>query len=349
MTDVYQEAQRQLTICNACRYCEGFCAVWDAIEYRSALDLKDMPYLANLCHDCRDCYYVCPFNEPDHEYALNIPKILSKARIKSYKDAVWPAFMSVMLDRPAIFALSVTLIALIGSIGYPIFILHAYPLGAVSLISLIPEATFRYITLGVYLYTAILWTVSGLKFAANSRSEVISGWLGALNGAAAAFSQRFFFGGGVGCKYPSENSRFSRAIFHASVLYGFITALISIAFYPNITGLSLTIYATASLLMTFGSLGLLLWDITDSGTQRSPEMRRLDVPFTVLIFLSGLTGVAFILLSGSYFYGLLFLIHDALILAVFAIAPYSKFLHPLYRVISLAKFYAERKFYSQLH
>ena len=29
-----EEAERQLTICNACRYCEGYCAVFPAMEMR---------------------------------------------------------------------------------------------------------------------------------------------------------------------------------------------------------------------------------------------------------------------------------------------------------------------------
>jgi len=34
MHDLLKEADRQLTICNACRYCEGYCAVWPAMELR---------------------------------------------------------------------------------------------------------------------------------------------------------------------------------------------------------------------------------------------------------------------------------------------------------------------------
>ena len=30
--EIFQEAGRQLTICNACRYCEGYCPVFRAIE-----------------------------------------------------------------------------------------------------------------------------------------------------------------------------------------------------------------------------------------------------------------------------------------------------------------------------
>jgi len=34
---VVEEARRQVSICNACRYCEGFCAVFPAIDCQRPL------------------------------------------------------------------------------------------------------------------------------------------------------------------------------------------------------------------------------------------------------------------------------------------------------------------------
>ena len=56
------EAQRQLDVCNACRYCEGLCAVFPALERRSLFTEGDVLFLANLCHDCRECFDACPFS-----------------------------------------------------------------------------------------------------------------------------------------------------------------------------------------------------------------------------------------------------------------------------------------------
>ena len=41
-----------MEICNACRYCEGFCPVFPAMEQRRAFSDGDLGYLANLCHNC---------------------------------------------------------------------------------------------------------------------------------------------------------------------------------------------------------------------------------------------------------------------------------------------------------
>ena len=56
LTGLFAEADRQLTICNACRYCEGYCAVFPALERRRELTGGDITHLADLCHDCRDCF-----------------------------------------------------------------------------------------------------------------------------------------------------------------------------------------------------------------------------------------------------------------------------------------------------
>jgi nitrate reductase gamma subunit len=75
LTELLAEAKRVMTICNACRYCEGYCAVFPAIELRRTFSDQDLKYLANLCHNCRDCYYACQY-APPHEFALNVPKSL---------------------------------------------------------------------------------------------------------------------------------------------------------------------------------------------------------------------------------------------------------------------------------
>ena len=80
---IFAEASRQLTICNACRYCEGYCAVFPALERLSVITPGDVTHLADLCHDCRDCYTACMY-APPHEFAVDPPRILSAVRLASY-------------------------------------------------------------------------------------------------------------------------------------------------------------------------------------------------------------------------------------------------------------------------
>ena len=85
-----REGARIMTICNACRYCEGYCPTFRAIEMKREFEQKDVLYLANLCHDCRACYYACMYSPP-HEFAINLPQVLSTIRQESYQDWSWPA------------------------------------------------------------------------------------------------------------------------------------------------------------------------------------------------------------------------------------------------------------------
>ena len=74
-----EEAQRVLSICNACRYCEGYCAVFPALERRLEFKESDVHYLANLCHNCGSCLYACQY-APPHEFQLNFPRVLAQVR-----------------------------------------------------------------------------------------------------------------------------------------------------------------------------------------------------------------------------------------------------------------------------
>ncbi|MCG7522824.1 4Fe-4S ferredoxin, partial [Ruegeria sp. Ofav3-42] len=63
-TDLIQEARRQAEICNACRYCEGYCSVFPSLHAERAFSDGDITQLANLCHNCRGCYYACQYTAP---------------------------------------------------------------------------------------------------------------------------------------------------------------------------------------------------------------------------------------------------------------------------------------------
>src|SRR3984893_6559520 len=97
LVELLEEADRQLTICNACRYCEGYCAVFPALERRSILMDGDVAYLATLCHDCRACYYACMY-APPHEFGVNLPEVLAEVRVETYRAYGWPAIVSRLLN-----------------------------------------------------------------------------------------------------------------------------------------------------------------------------------------------------------------------------------------------------------
>src|SRR5258708_600208 len=97
-TESVEDARRALEICNACRYCEGYCAVFPAMERRRSFTNGDLSYLANLCHNCRGCYYACQY-APPHEFGINLPKTFAEVRQQSYEEYAWPTPLAALFRR----------------------------------------------------------------------------------------------------------------------------------------------------------------------------------------------------------------------------------------------------------
>src|SRR6201995_3560172 len=92
------EADRIMVVCNACRYCEGLCAVFPAMEMRRVFPDGDLNYLANLCHGCGACYDDCQFSPP-HEFDVKVPATLARLRKASYEQYAWPSSLSHLFRR----------------------------------------------------------------------------------------------------------------------------------------------------------------------------------------------------------------------------------------------------------
>ena len=97
-SDALREADRLMTICNACRYCEGLCAVFPAMEMRRTFAAGDLTYLANLCHQCGACYPDCQY-APPHQFEVNVPAALAKLRNESYAAYAWPRALAGAFER----------------------------------------------------------------------------------------------------------------------------------------------------------------------------------------------------------------------------------------------------------
>lgn len=88
-TEAIGDARRAVEICNACRFCDGYCVVFQVMELRRAFSSADLSYMANLCHNCRSCYYACQY-APPHEFAINLPKSFSQIRVETFEEYAWP-------------------------------------------------------------------------------------------------------------------------------------------------------------------------------------------------------------------------------------------------------------------
>ena len=93
----HEEAVRQLTVCNSCRYCEGYCNAFQALTRYRSFNEQTVSHLANLCHNCRGCYYACQYTEP-HAFALNIPALLADVRAKNWQQHIRPSWLSRIMQ-----------------------------------------------------------------------------------------------------------------------------------------------------------------------------------------------------------------------------------------------------------
>src|SRR6218665_2166080 len=96
------EVARQMQICNACRYCEGFCAVFPAMTRRLELPQADLHFLANPPHNCAPPLRPCPHPSqyaPPPEFAVNTPQAMAQVRGQTYVDYAWPPALGRLYER----------------------------------------------------------------------------------------------------------------------------------------------------------------------------------------------------------------------------------------------------------
>lgn len=360
MNNLVLEAERQFDICNACRYCEGFCAVFPTMEERTSFKEKDVVYIANLCHDCRACLYACPY-APPHEYAVNIPKVLSELRSETYERMSTPRVSQVLFRRPVVLGVvaalvSTALLVLIASLDASLLGFPVSELGAGSIYRVFP---YDSIVLGGLLAGgfAVAIYASRLRKFWGEIDEGSSSWSrGSVFGALKqAFGHTWFRGGGPGCDYPSEEKSYSRLVWHVLVFSGFLFAgasTILAAVYQDGLGI-LPPYSLLSLpvllgviggvQLVAGSSGLLVLKTKSDRAASTGRMRSLDAAFIVLLDLVALTGFAALVFRDSMSMPLVFAVHLGLVLGLFITAPYGKFVHFGYRFLSLVKYSDEER------
>jgi len=164
------EANRQFTLCNACRYCEGLCEVFPEMELRTAFSEGDLSHLANLCHDCRACADACPFSEP-HEFAIEIPTLMSTLRAESFASLAKPAFLWRMLaDRTSLMRLAllagICAVAAIFVTGDPSAIIHRHR-GSGSFYAVIPHTRLVVIAAAITVIALVAIAVSAWNMMAS--------------------------------------------------------------------------------------------------------------------------------------------------------------------------------------
>lgn len=348
------EASRQLNICNACRYCEGFCAVFPALERRNLLTVGDVTQLANLCHDCRACFDACMY-APPHEFGINPPLILSQVRVENYRDYVWPRTVPRMLrgwTGVALWTVLASVIVLAVALGFsgPARLV-ASPTGAASPYDVIPYPALLALMLLTAAYSVVLMFVAGRRYWRDVGGAPDGLPAGAVARAVwDALTLRYLRGGGGDCYYPKDDvPTSSRRILHSLVAYGFGLCLVSttsagvlqdfLGVDPPYPWLSVPVITgtLGGIGMVVGCTGLLKEKARASGVTSFAEMTIKDYGLLVSLYFLAISGLATLLTRNTAAFGIVFLIHIASVAATFAAAPYSKFVHLVYRFLALVR------------
>jgi citrate/tricarballylate utilization protein len=361
-TETLAEARRLMTICNSCRYCEGLCAVFPAMEMRRAFPDGDLTYLANLCHGCGACYIDCQFSPP-HEFQVNVPKVLAGLRRETYAKYAWPKSLSFLFRRNG-FVITLSIAASIAAF-VAAFLFAAGPAaffsvhnGSGAFYWLMPHGVMAWLFGGVFVLACAALAMEQWRFYRGTNAAQTHGYqgIGAIWEAARdAGRLRYLDGGGAGCYSAKPARQDRRRLFHHFTFYGFLLCFASTlvaTLYHYLLGLEAPYawYDLPVVLGVFGGLGLLagplglIWgkrardaDISDV---RSGGM---DAAFLAALLLTSATGFALLLLRNSAMMSLLLAIHLGTVLALFATLPYGRFVHGLYRFAALVRYAREKK------
>jgi citrate/tricarballylate utilization protein len=361
---VIDEASRQLVICNACRYCEGYCPVFRAIETRRDFKQGDVFYLANLCHDCRACYYACMYTPP-HEFAINIPQVLAASRMESYRRWSWPGVLARAFKNrgvTTILALAVAaLVAVLAAAFSPSQTLFSPHVGPGAFYEVVPYVAMVAGALILFFYGIAVWFRGGARFwSETSAAPATLGGTTMIAALSAAFGLRYLKGGGLGCYYPDERPSGVRRIYHALTFWGFAADIVAttLAFFYQEVFHWMPPYALSSGPVIFGSIGGVALILGTGGliylklrSDRDPAASGsygMDYVFLATLGLTAFSGMLLLIFRATSAMGSLLVLHLACIAALFATAPYGKFVHAVYRTLAIARYEAESRRPSQI-
>jgi len=219
LEDVIAEAQRALSICNACRYCEGYCAVFPALERRLSFDHDDVHYLANLCHNCGACLYACQY-APPHAFQLDLPRVLAEVRKETYRRYAWPGFLGLAFARngavvSTVAALSLAFfLVLTAWLAKPSRFFEAVADSQGSFYAIVPHAVMVAL-FGTAFTLAILALIAAwMRFRTGGTKNRTASGNPLASAARSAATLEYLEGGGVGCTYPRDKPSFARRRFH---------------------------------------------------------------------------------------------------------------------------------------
>lgn len=357
------EVSRILQICNACRYCEGYCAVFPAMTRRIEFASADVHYLANLCHSCGACLHACQY-APPHEFAVNVPQAMARVRGETYQTYAWPARLGHLYQRQGL-ALSLAL-----AFGLALFMvllllrggsLFHEPLAG-NFYLIFPHGLMAGMFGGVSLFVALAMGMGLSRFwreVGATRGADAGALAGMPEVRAPAITETFKDGLSLrhleACNNADDAFTPWRRYMHQLVFGGFMlcfAATVVATGYHYLLGWHAP-YALFSMPVGLGTVGGLAMIVGTVGlwhlrSQRhllhgAAEQAVMDKGFIALLFLTAVTGLLLLALRSTGAMGLMLAIHLGAVMALFLTMPYGKFVHGFYRLAALLKHALEKR------
>ena len=356
------EARRAMEVCNACRYCEGFCAVFPAMELRRDFAEGDLNYLANLCHACRGCYYACQY-APPHEFGINVPRVLAEVRAESYARYAWPGPLAALYRRNGLVMALALAAGVAGALVLALLLQrHAVLFGPQPLVpgrgfyDVVPygvmvgvaSASFLFSLLALAIGFARFWTETGGRAAELTRGRPL--WQAFRDAA----TLRYLGGGGHGCNDRDESFSTARRWWHHLMAYGFLLCFASTAtatVYDHLLGwaapypfwsIPVLLGLVGGLGLVVGTAGLFWMKLAGDQEPQATKLLGADAGLLLLLMLIAASGLLLLGVRATGAMGVVLVVHLGLVLAFFVTMPYGKFVHGLYRTGALIRHAIER-------
>lgn len=360
MTEPETEVARQLQICNACRYCEGFCAMFPAMTRRLEFGKADIHYLANLCHNCGACLHACQY-APPHEFAVNVPQAMAQVRGQTYFDYAWPAQMGVLYKRNGL-TLSLALAA-----GISLFLVLSLQINGTLLTShsagnfynLFPHNLLVGMFAPVFLFSVLALGLGVRRFLLDITPATSGAPLSTPATSEATQNVlllKYLDGGhGEGCNNEDDAFTLSRRRAHHLTFYGFMlcfaaTSLATVYHYAfgwiapyDLPSLPKVLGAIGGVSLLFGTAGLFKLNLQRHPMHGDAKQKPMDLGFIALLFFTSLSGLALWLGRGSAALPTLLAVHLGVVMALFATLPYGKFAHGIFRTAALLRYAVEKR------
>ncbi|MEK7346035.1 MAG: tricarballylate utilization 4Fe-4S protein TcuB [Pseudomonadota bacterium] len=360
LTVAETEVDRQMHICNGCRYCEGFCAVFPAMTRRLEFGKADIHYMANLCHNCGACLHACQY-APPHEFAINVPKAMAQVRGQTYADYAWPRGLGQLYQRNGL------TMALALAAGLGLFLaLAMHRQGTLwdvhvagGFYAVFPHQLMVGLFAPIFIFAVLALGLGVRRFWRDVTPATSGAALGATASAEAAHAAlrlKYLDGGhGEGCHNEDDAWTHARRRFHHLTFYGFMlcfaaTSVATVYHYvfgwpapyalPSVPKL-LGVVGGVSLLC--GAVGLAWLNIRRHPDHGDPAQKPMDLGFIALLAVTSLSGLLLWLLGGTAAMPLLLAIHLGTVMALFLTLPYGKFAHGIFRTAALLRFAVEKR------